>query len=103
MKLGVRFVFFTLYILELNNTLMNSLLFNTWLFLTGSLAVVQLCAVAFSDYVRFTAVASTFTIQINNMRGLHFIYTIYIFVMLGVIVLSFLYVSVLFFFYTFIY
>ena len=48
---------------------MNAMLFNVGLWLTASLAVVQLCAVAFSQYARFTAVEATFTIQVPGLTA----------------------------------
>lgn len=82
-KVGFRIVFITLYPMELHDTLMNALLFNVGLFLTGSLAVAQLCAVAFSLYARFTASASIFLVQISNLRGIRYIFIVYVFLVLA--------------------
>lgn len=90
-KLGFRFVFFTLYPLELHDTMMNALLFNTGLILTGSLAVVQLCTIAFSEYARFTAINGLFYVQIANLRGIRYIFNIYSFAILVVAILTLVY------------
>jgi len=81
-KLGFRFIFFTLYPLRLHDTMMNALLFNTGLILTGSLAVVQLCTIAFAEYARFTAINAIFFVQIANLRGIRYIFNIYSFAIL---------------------
>eukprot|EP00732_Lithocolla_globosa_P003537 Lithocolla_globosa_v1_NODE_2878_length_1838_cov_4.805384.p1 type:complete len:511 gc:universal NODE_2878_length_1838_cov_4.805384:279-1811(+) len=90
-KLGFRFVFFTLYPMELHNTMMSSLLFNTGLILCGSLAVVQLCVVSFVEYARFTAIVEIFSVQINNLVGIKYVFTFYLFGLLGFIALTGIY------------
>jgi len=52
-KLGFRFVFFTLYPLKLHDTMMNAFLFNTGLILAGSLAVVQVFFISLPAFLIF--------------------------------------------------
>jgi len=93
-KLGFRFIFIQLYPLELHDTMMNALLFNTGLIVAGSLAVVQLCTVAFADYAIYTSINGTFYVQISNLRGIRYIFDIYSFVILGFAVLTLLYLAI---------
>ena len=94
MKLGFRFIFFTLYPLRLHDTMMNALLFNTGLILTGSLAVVQLCTIAFSQYARYTSMNGIFFIQITNLRGIRYIFDFYSFAIIGFAILTLFYLLI---------
>lgn len=121
--LGVNFGVVKLYPMALHDTLMNALLFNVCLFLAGSLAVLHLCAISFADYARFTAVVSIFDTQvrqappsqgacvgrpvhlltcthgafpipqISQLRGISVIFSIYVYVLLAVTVLTAIYLA----------
>jgi hypothetical protein len=117
--LGVNFGVVKLYPMALHDTLMNALLFNVCLFLAGSLAVLHLCAISFADYARFTAVVSIFDTQvrhaahppwrpvyvcehslegpgrwqISQLRGISVIFSIYVYVLLSVTVLTAIYLA----------
>ena len=73
---------------------MNALLFNTGLILTGSLAVVQLCTIAFSQYARYTSMNGIFFIQITNLRGIRYIFDFYSFAIIGFAILTLFYLLI---------
>jgi len=93
-KLGVRFLVWKVYPMELNNTLMNAFLANTWVILMCSIPAVQFCVRAFPVYANDTAISMLFGLQAqyvgffkyfwaNNV----FIYIIFIFAGLTLIYL----------------
>lgn len=56
------------------DTMLNSFLFNTGLFLLISITVVQFCTNAFSQYSRLTSIDAYFNVQIKYTRGLHYFF-----------------------------
>lgn len=95
-KLGVRFFLWKMYPMEINNTMMNCFLFNTWLILLCSVPCVQFCATAFPIYTRYTAADLMFGSQIRYLRFFNYFYddNIFVIVMLIMSVLSLLYLLV---------
>jgi len=62
-KLGVRFLIWKVYPMEINNTLMNAFLANTWVILLCSVPAVQFCVRAFPVYDNDTAINMMFGVQ----------------------------------------
>jgi LMBR1 domain-containing protein 1 len=54
-----------IYPMEINNTLMNAFLVNTWFMLLVSVPTVQFSAFAFPIYVRYTAIDMLFGVQVR--------------------------------------
>jgi hypothetical protein len=52
-----------IYPMEVNNTLMNAFLINTWFILLISVPLVQFSAFAFPIYVRYTSINMLFGVQ----------------------------------------
>ncbi|EGR30777.1 lmbr1-like conserved region family protein, putative [Ichthyophthirius multifiliis] len=74
-KFGLRIPFiFTLHPMKVNETWMNSFLFNINLVLICSVAVCQFCAKAFSQYARLTAIDNIFNTQVKNLRFFKYFY-----------------------------
>lgn len=67
-KLGVRFLLFKMYPMEVGNTLMNAFLFNTWIILFTSLPAAQFCVYAFPYYTSNTQAQVMFGSQIRYMQ-----------------------------------
>lgn len=93
-RLGVRFIFLSLYPMKIGRTSMSSLLFNTGLIMLGCLSVVQFCAQVFSVYTAETAVEGIFGGNIENFKGLGWIfkYNIFIYSFFAMICLSCLWI-----------
>jgi len=70
-KLGVRFLIWKIYPMEINNTMMNSFLFNTFIILICSVPTVQFCVTAFPSYARYTDVDMLFGTQIKYLKGVN--------------------------------
>lgn len=88
-KLGVRFLIFTVYPMELGNTLMNAFLFNTWFILMGSLPTTQFCVYAFPYYSLNTQASIMFGTQIRFMKFFKYFYTNNAFI-IALIIVAFL-------------
>lgn len=92
-KFGLRVFFFQIHPMQLGNTMMNSLLFNTELILLCSVAVVHFCQRAFDIYTRLTDIDQLLGKQVENLRFLRYFFQnnvfIYIFIILAM--LSFMY------------
>eukprot|EP00510_Aplanochytrium_minuta_P002702 CAMPEP_0184014036 /NCGR_PEP_ID=MMETSP0954-20121128/5388_1 /TAXON_ID=627963 /ORGANISM="Aplanochytrium sp, Strain PBS07" /LENGTH=315 /DNA_ID=CAMNT_0026294377 /DNA_START=899 /DNA_END=1846 /DNA_ORIENTATION=+ len=89
-RLGLRFLIVEIHPLKVGGTYMNSLLFNLSLVLLCVPALVQFCTVAFADYIVLTNAALTFNVFVQNMRFFNYFfeYNIFVFVLLGVMVLA---------------
>eukprot|EP00462_Mataza_sp_D1_P000606 CAMPEP_0175091244 /NCGR_PEP_ID=MMETSP0086_2-20121207/1795_1 /TAXON_ID=136419 /ORGANISM="Unknown Unknown, Strain D1" /LENGTH=531 /DNA_ID=CAMNT_0016363965 /DNA_START=38 /DNA_END=1633 /DNA_ORIENTATION=- len=85
-KLGVRFLFWKIYPMEINNTMMNSFLFNTFIVLLCSVPTVQFCARAFPVYARYTDVNMLFGTQVQYMKGVSIFWEYNVFVIAMVVV-----------------
>lgn len=73
-KLGVRFLIWKIYPMELNNTMMNSFLFNTLMILICSVPTVQFCVQAFPSYARNTDVNMLMGTQVQYLKGVNFLW-----------------------------
>eukprot|EP01115_Flamella_aegyptia_P014866 TRINITY_DN8753_c0_g1_i1.p1 TRINITY_DN8753_c0_g1~~TRINITY_DN8753_c0_g1_i1.p1 ORF type:complete len:487 (+),score=146.87 TRINITY_DN8753_c0_g1_i1:127-1587(+) len=92
-KFGLRIPFiFSIHPMKPKETLMNSFLFNCLLLLLSSLAVVQFCTSAFSQYSRFTGIDAIFNVGVRNLAGIKYVYYYYFWVwfLLGFITAGFL-------------
>lgn len=67
---------------------MNSFLFNCVLLLLCSLAVVQFCTAAFSQYSRFTGIDAIFNVGVRNLTGIKYVYMYYFWVWIILALLS---------------
>ncbi|KAL2652415.1 hypothetical protein R1flu_020543 [Riccia fluitans] len=79
MHVGLNVVFFTIHPMKWNGTLMNSFLFNVGLILLCSISVIQFSAKAFSVYAQATAVQEIFGNQLENLRGIKYLFRFNIF------------------------
>ncbi|KAJ3121152.1 minichromosome maintenance protein 5 [Nowakowskiella sp. JEL0407] len=82
-KLGMRILLFTVHPMTIGETMMNSLVFNAGIILLCSMAVAQFCASSFSNYAMYTATQSVFSVQIQNLRYLSYLYKAFIFILIG--------------------
>ena len=62
-KLGMRFLFWKVYPMELGNTMMNSFLANVWILLVCTIPTIQFCVQAFPVYARLTSVDMLLGVQ----------------------------------------
>lgn len=81
-KLGVRFFFWKLYPMEVNNTLMNAFLINTWFILMCSVPAIHFCAMAFPIYTRGTDVINILGTQVTYMEGFHYFWENNVFIIM---------------------
>jgi len=79
-KLGVRFLFFKIYPMELENTLMNAFLWNTWFILLCSLPTVQFCVTAFPGYVATSQANIMFGDLVTYMAGFRTLFSNKVFI-----------------------
>ena len=93
-KVGMNLVIFTVYPMELNNTLMNAFCFNTMLILISSVTVVQFCANSFSDYAANTSVNTLFTLYASRLKGIKYILIYMQYPLLGIAALSLLWLMI---------
>ena len=79
-----------LYPMKLGRTSMSSLLFNTGLIMLGSISIVQFCAQVFDVYAAETAVTDIFGGNIENLKGLGYLfkYNVFIYSFFAMICLS---------------
>mmetsp|Transcript_34075 Transcript_34075/g.79814 ORF Transcript_34075/g.79814 Transcript_34075/m.79814 type:complete len:474 (-) Transcript_34075:219-1640(-) len=66
-KIGLRFFCIQIHPMRIGNTLMNSMMFNTMLILFTSIAIVQFCAICFSNYARLSSADMFFNVQVENL------------------------------------
>jgi len=96
-KLGVRFVFWKIFPMEVNNTLMNAFLANTWVILLCSIPTVQFCVKAFPIYARETSANMLFGTQAEHLEFFRYFWLsnffIYVIVILSGLTLIWLLVS----------
>jgi len=93
-KLGVRFFFWKLYPMELNNTLMNAFLVNTWFILMCSIPAIHFCVQAFPVYTRDTDVVNILGTQVTFMEGFRYFWQNNVFIV-AMLCVSFLTLIVL--------
>lgn len=89
-KVGLRFFVWKLYPMELNGTLMNSFLVNTYFLLLCSVPCVQFCTQSFPVYARFTDIDMLFGTQIKYIQFFSYFwkYNVFVYVMLGLSIIS---------------
>jgi len=85
-KIGMRLLFFKMYPMEYENTLMNAFLFNTWLILLCSVPTVQFCTQAFPIYTRFTSVDMLFGTQAQYLKFFMYFWVNNVFVIALIII-----------------
>jgi LMBR1 domain-containing protein 1 len=92
-KFGLRVFFFQIHPMQLGNTMMNSLLFNTELILLCSVSVVHFCQRAFDVYTRLTDIDQLLGNQVENLRFLRYFFQngVFIYIFIGLACLSFMY------------
>ena len=78
--LGVRFLFWTLYPMELGGTMMNAFLFNTFFILLCSVPCVQFCIQAFPVYAAYTQANAFFGNQIRYLTFFQYFFVNNVFV-----------------------
>ncbi|GBG91838.1 hypothetical protein CBR_g53729 [Chara braunii] len=79
MKVGLTFLVFTVHPMKWGGTLMSSFLFNVGLILLTSISVIQFCSTAFAVYAQETAIAEIFGHQLENLRGIKYLFRYKIF------------------------
>jgi LMBR1 domain-containing protein 1 len=90
-RLGLRIPYLIkIYPMELNNTMMNAFLFNTWIVLLISLPTLQFSATAFPVYARLTQVNLIFGVQIRYLKFFTYFFSTsaFIIAMLVIVVLT---------------
>lgn len=92
-KLGIRFLFWRIYPLELHNTMMNAFLANCWVLLLCSIPTVQFCTLAFPEYARYTDVNMIFGTQIQYLQFFRYFWlnSVFIITLLVLVGLSVVY------------
>ncbi|GAQ82999.1 LMBR1 domain-containing protein 1 [Klebsormidium nitens] len=79
MKAGFNLLIFTIHPMKSGKTLMNSFLFNVALILLCSSSVILFCQSAFAVYAQETAVSEIFGQQLQNLRGIKYLFRFNIF------------------------
>jgi len=89
-RFGLRLACCRVFPMEYQNTLMNSLLANTWLILLSSVVVVQFCALAFPVYARNTQIDLLFGTQIRFLQFFHYFFAnnVFIWALLCFVIIS---------------
>lgn len=91
LRLGLRIPFFIkIFPMEINNTMMNAFLFNTWLILLVSIPTLQFAAQAFPVYARFTQIDLIFGVQIQYLKFFRYFFSTSAFIisMLVIVVIT---------------
>ena len=91
-RVGIRLAFCRVFPMEMNGTLTNSFLANSWLILLCSFVVVQFSAVAFPIYARNSTVDLIFGTQIRYLRFFTYFFdnNVFVFALLCFCFLGFL-------------
>jgi LMBR1 domain-containing protein 1 len=84
--LGVRFLFWKMYPMEVGNTMMNAFLFNTFFILLCAVPCVQFCIDAFPVYAAYTQANVMFGNQIQYLTFFSYFYTNNVFVIATLII-----------------
>jgi len=92
-KFGMRILIIPLHPMTPHKTLMNTILFNVNLIMLCTLPTLQFAVDAFQDYARLTDISNIANVQIRYLEFFQFFYdnNIFVLVMLGFFVVSFLY------------
>ena len=96
MRFGLNLLFVSVHPMRVGKTLLSSFLFNVALVLLSTQAVIQFCAQAFAVYAEQTDVQDIFSNEIENLRGIKYLYTenIFVYSFLGMSALTLIYVVV---------
>jgi len=94
-KLGIRFLIFKIFPMELHNTMMNAFLANTWVILLMSVPTVQFCTMAFPIYARFTDIDMLFGTQIKYLEFFRYFWVnhVFLYAILAFVLLSGIYLA----------
>jgi len=85
-KFGLRIpILCSIHPMSVGATLMNAFLFNAWVLLLASVAVVHFCSSAFRDYARFTGIDVLFNVGVSNLKYIKYFWAYYYW---GIIVLA---------------
>ncbi|KAG5184761.1 LMBR1-like membrane protein [Tribonema minus] len=89
-KFGLRLMWFTLHPMKLNETYMNSFLFNVGIILMCVPAVIQFSVQAFSAYLVSADINSFFNVQVKYLRFFRYFYVndVFVFALLIITLLS---------------
>jgi len=91
-KFGLRIPFFCqIHPMRIGETLMNAFLFNAFILLLASFAVVQFCVKAFSGYARFTGIAVIFNVGVSNLRYITYFWQYYYWAIILIAILAAIY------------
>lgn len=88
--LGLRLVFFQIYPMKKHDTLLNALLFNSFLMLMTSFAIVQFVARSFRDYAPLSSINGLMNVYIIRLKGVGFVIAWAQFLLIGVSLISIL-------------
>lgn len=88
-KFGLRlFIVFPIHPMKVNGTWMNSFIFNIWLLLLTSVAVVHFCSEAFQGYIRLSTINKIFGVYLKRIKYVEYLFKYNVFV-IGLIVRKF--------------
>lgn len=73
MALGLRLVFFQIYPMRKHDTLLNALLFNGFLMLLTSFALIQFVSRSFRDYAPLSSINGLMNVYILRLKGIGYI------------------------------
>ena len=71
-----RFFLIQMHPMKLNGTMMNSFLFNVMILLLCTVAAIQLCTTAFSQFATSSAISQIFVTQIQYLKYLSYFYSL---------------------------
>lgn len=94
MTLGLRILFFQIHPMKKHDTLINAFLFNVWLLLITSFAILQFIARSFQSYAPLTAINGLMNVYVLNLRGIGAIIRWIQYGFLGVSVLTVIWIVV---------
>jgi LMBR1 domain-containing protein 1 len=93
-KVGINLLFFKVYPMKVNGTLMNSFLFNCILIMITSVSVVQFCSISFDQYAVNTGMATLFTTYVQRLKGINYVVKYLQYPLLGIALLSVLWLLI---------
>jgi LMBR1 domain-containing protein 1 len=90
-RIGVNLLLFRIHPMERHETPMTSLLFNSVIMLFGSFGVALFASMNFSIYTRLTSLDMIYTVQMQNLSGLKYVWQYGIYAWFVFIVLALFY------------
>lgn len=93
MALGLRLVFFQIYPMRKHDTLLNALLFNSFLMLLTSFALIQFVSRSFRDYAPLSSINGLMNVYILRLKGIGYIIQWAQFALIGIAILSLLWLA----------